>query len=65
MGRDSLTHLKTNGDFHLLIYHDKTTILNLESFSCHRAIIGWGLLSYLDGKSIRTRLPRKESFYKL
>ena len=65
MARDSLTQLKTNGNFHLLIYQEKRAILNLESFSYHRGIIGLGLLSYLDGKSIRTRLPRKESFHKL
>ena len=43
----------------------KTAISILESFSCHREIIGWDLLRYLERRSIRTRLPRKESFYKL
>ena len=45
--------------------NDKMALLLLESFSCHREIIGWSLLNYLDRKRIRTRLPRKESFYKL
>ena len=65
MARGSLTHLEINGDLHLLM--DRTVerqSLILESFSYYHEI-GWGLVSYLDRKSISTRLPRKESFYKL